>query len=317
MKTFVFFVSLVVTSAFAADTNEIAKAIRNLGAPDFKTREAASQYLSEAGRDALPALEAAAKSSDPEVQMRAQELLPLARLGVSSEMPAELRQLVLDYADATTAGKHDIVVRLANAGKARRPVLVALAEQEPNDELRGEIFGSTLEPILQRVQQGFRRKKLADADLLSLLNDAEFCQAVFPQLWLLPPDAIRRLDTLGHKKRADELFDRAYRRLEKRATEQPRDANRHNDLAWVCAVARRRLDDGLKHIELALALSPNVAAFVDTKAELLFQAGKTDEALTLAARCIELEPNFAYFRKQQERFRAGDPAVPPPDTDEP
>ncbi len=299
-----------------AGTNDIARAIRNLDAPDFKTREAAGKFLSEAGQAALPALEAATQSADPEVRMRAEELLPLARLGLSSDMPADLRKAVLGYPAATTAGKRDIVVRLAEAGRSMRPVLVALAEQESNDNIRGEIFGSTLEPVLKRVQERFRQGKPSDAELPALLDDVEFCQAVFPQLWLLPPEVIRRLDGLGRKKQADDLFERAYRRLEKRAAEQPRDPNRHNDLAWICAVARRRLDDGLKQIELALADSPNVAPFVDTKAELLFQTGKTEEALKLAARCIELDPNFAYFRKQQERFRAGDPAVPPPDVDE-
>jgi hypothetical protein len=53
---------------------EIEKLIRDLGADEFRTRESATDRLSVIGEKALPELEKALKSEDPEVRKRARDL---------------------------------------------------------------------------------------------------------------------------------------------------------------------------------------------------------------------------------------------------
>jgi hypothetical protein len=60
-------------------TKKIGAAVANLGSPDFKTREAASAELKALGAPTYPALQKAAKSTDPEVVRRAEELLAKVR----------------------------------------------------------------------------------------------------------------------------------------------------------------------------------------------------------------------------------------------
>jgi len=54
---------------------EMGRLVRDLGAADFATREAASKKLRTFGPTAIPALEKAAASDDPEVRTRAREIL--------------------------------------------------------------------------------------------------------------------------------------------------------------------------------------------------------------------------------------------------
>ena len=62
--------------ASAADAAIIDALIKQLGADDFRSREAASEKLAKLGRTARPALQKAAKNSEsPEVRWRAEQLL--------------------------------------------------------------------------------------------------------------------------------------------------------------------------------------------------------------------------------------------------
>jgi hypothetical protein len=74
--------------ALAAGVDDL---VRDLGSDDFKKREAATQALSEAGPDAIPALEKAAQDKDPEVRWRAEKALlairSRARPGAAAEKP--------------------------------------------------------------------------------------------------------------------------------------------------------------------------------------------------------------------------------------
>src|SRR4051812_2377579 len=55
---------------------KIADLIKQLGAEDFATRDAASNELLKIGPDALPALKEALKSDDPSIQSYAEYLVP-------------------------------------------------------------------------------------------------------------------------------------------------------------------------------------------------------------------------------------------------
>ena len=296
---------------FAATSNEIAQAIQNLGASNHKTREAATQFLSNAGTDAVPALEKAARDPDPEVRIRANEILPFARLGISTNTPPNVRGRLAEYLRSTPDGKQQIVQQLLNSGKEARPILIGLAQSEKNLESRVVIFEAALEPVMSQLEQSLQEPAL-EKNLTGLLDDLEFYQAMLPEDIQVPLLAIRKLDDLKMPKQADTIFDRTYQHQETVCAETPHNPDAQNNIAWLCAVARRRLDDGLKHIQLGLTETPNEPALLDTKAELLFQKGDTAKALELIAQCIAADPKTEYFQKQQARMKKGDKTAPPP-----
>jgi hypothetical protein len=68
------------TNVWSADASQspdegLAKLVRDLDAPQFSQRQAASERLSRLGKDAFPALEEAARSKSREVSQRAMEVL--------------------------------------------------------------------------------------------------------------------------------------------------------------------------------------------------------------------------------------------------
>lgn len=86
--------TLCLAQAPAVDDASIAAAVKQLGAPSFVTRQEATDVLWKAGRAAEGALQAAAKSTDPEVRARASALLSRLRLGIRPETPADIAALI-------------------------------------------------------------------------------------------------------------------------------------------------------------------------------------------------------------------------------
>src|SRR5262249_6447737 len=92
---------------------------------------------------------------------------------------------------------------------------------------------------------------------------------------------------------------------EKICKDYPGSATHHNNLAWMCACCRRELDKGLEHAAQAVKLSPDNAGYLDTLAEVHFQRGDKDKAVELMKKCLALDGGRAYYRKQLQRFEAG------------
>jgi len=121
------------------------------------------------------------------------------------------------------------------------------------------------------------------------------------------------LDQAGRKADADAVFTRVFQVYQKLATDYPQSGMVHNSLAWLCAASRRELDEGLTHAQKASDLEPQNAGYLDTLAEVHFQRSNKAKALELMKRCQELEPTNAYFKKQTQRFEAGDPKAKLPE----
>jgi Flp pilus assembly protein TadD len=84
----------------------------------------------------------------------------------------------------------------------------------------------------------------------------------------------------------------------------PRSEAYHNDLAWLAANLDRDLDKALAHAQRATELEPQSAGILDTLAEVQFRRGNRAEAVRLAKRCVEMEPDGEHFKKQLARFEA-------------
>jgi predicted Zn-dependent protease len=139
--------------------------------------------------------------------------------------------------------------------------------------------------------------------------DIQRCLALLPAEVELPILLVGMLEKQGRKKEAGDLFGQVATTLEKLCTAYPNSAWAHNSLAWMGACCRRHLDQALTHAQKAVELSPGNAGLMDTLAEVHFQRGDKEKALTLMKQCLKLEPGSAYYRAQLKRFEAGDPAA--------
>jgi tetratricopeptide (TPR) repeat protein len=86
----------------------------------------------------------------------------------------------------------------------------------------------------------------------------------------------------------------------------------HNSLAWLAARCRRQLALAENHAKKAVELAPDTPGYLDTLAEVQFQSGRKEAAIATMKRCIELDPDRPYYRKQLKRFEAGDPLADVP-----
>lgn len=303
-------------ACLAASDDEIARAVRQLGAADYKTREAATKFLWSAGTAAIPALEQASKSPDPEISLRARQILANLQYGIGPDTPDDLRDLLRSYHAADPAGKQAVVSQLAELGARAYPTLAALAGAEPLLQRRVEIFSPALERLSENIGPVLTGERPDGKLVAQAIPAVRLIQAIMPEDLSVPLHAVTHLDKLGRKKDADEIFESAYAFHQKLCAKSAQDPNPANDLAWLCAVSRRRLDDALKLSEKAVALAPNNPAYLDTLAEAHFQKGNRERAIELMKQCVELAPDNNYFLKQRERFEKGDPATPPPEPEE-
>lgn len=110
----------------------VARLVRNLGSVDFTERQDADRELARLGNEGRAALEAAASSTDPEIRLRAKNLLE--RLKV--------RDL---WAGAE--------INFRSADQSASQVLAAFAEQSGNHILTGDQYGTFVEGKLNLTME--------------------------------------------------------------------------------------------------------------------------------------------------------------------
>jgi tetratricopeptide (TPR) repeat protein len=154
----------------------------------------------------------------------------------------------------------------------------------------------------------------ANRPLEEIRREIQLCTDALPGEANLPLLLVPELERLGYKAEADALFDRVFGENERVCTEYPRSASAHNELAWLGARCRRQLDKALAHAQKAVELAPEEAGYVDTLAEVYFQRGDKDKAITWIKKSIALDPKRTYFRKQLERMEAGNPLAEVPES---
>ncbi len=127
---------------------------------------------------------------------------------------------------------------------------------------------------------------------------------------------VPELDKAGRQREADKLFNQVLAVYDGVCKDHPDCAWAHNSAAWLAACCRRDLDAGLARARKATELSPDVAGYQDTLAEVWFQRGEKDKAVAAQKKAVELDPKKAYYRKQLKRYEAGDLSAPRPSEDE-
>ena len=154
----------------------------------------------------------------------------------------------------------------------------------------------------QLIHKVRARALLKEENVDDAIRELRISQSYMPGGIELPEDFIPQLDKLGRKKDADVLFEKPYGLTLEMCEDYPKVATHHNNLAWLAARCGRKLDEALTHANRAVKLRPDSAAYLDTLAEVHFQRGDRAEAIRLAKKCLELEPEGSHFKEQLERF---------------
>jgi len=156
---------LMSAAARAADSEGHVQA---LGAQAFEQREAATWALVELGDDALPALEAAAESDDPEVRWRAEAAARRIRRRVTPELAARAGDPFAGYEALEWFERERLVTDIASAGgRAAAPALARVLEQDESPAVRrAAAIG-----LLRLGPEGLLALEAAGGELLGLPPD--------------------------------------------------------------------------------------------------------------------------------------------------
>jgi hypothetical protein len=120
----------------ASPAEKVAAAVAELASETFERRESATQFLWRAWPASKPALEAAAKSSDAEVALRARHILEQARYGLAPDTPPEIVRLTRDYRQGDANAK-----RAALGGHRERgqtSIILALLRNESDKNIQAQ-----------------------------------------------------------------------------------------------------------------------------------------------------------------------------------
>ena len=112
------------------DAAAIQKALGELGHEEFSVREAASKVLWLAGLQAEKDLRQAAASPDPEVKMRARQILEKFELGLTPDMPPEFEALLVSFRQSEMHGKQEVLRTLIDDKRIKTAMQLARSERE-------------------------------------------------------------------------------------------------------------------------------------------------------------------------------------------
>lgn len=106
------------------------------------------------------------------------------------------------------------------------------------------------------------------------------------------------------KELADELFESIRKAHHEQLKLFPNSGLYNNNLAWINSTNKVHLDEALKHAELAVKNEPDNPTYMDTLADVCFNLGQVDRAISLMEKCLKLNPRSEHYSKQIKRFRA-------------
>jgi len=250
----------------------------DLGAEAYDVRERATEALRRVGEPALKVIEAAAKSDDPEIRVRARDILGDLRLGIGADWPAEIVLLVRHYDRQDENQRYSVLQRIQAAlGPRATPFLISRLEagsdQEANQAL-GFIQNMNDPEVWQQV--------------IELVKEPKRDQLARVLAWArgLSGQALDALETLARAQIKDEIRVPAREAAVQSLLKQLAEA-RHQDAANAAAKAAEA--------------APDDPRFLYLQAEALIPLDKDKEALGLRQRALALSP-----KKQAPHYLAGE-----------
>lgn len=161
-----FTASTLHTFAVPPTKDQIAQAIKNLGADDYKAREDAEKFLWQAGKAAEAALMEATKSNDAEVVWRAQRILLDFKYGILPDTPADIRQLLRLYRDGDEETKRNIVNQIFERGNEGYQWLLRIANAETDEGAKNAVWARVRQRVSEALPELMTENKLAEAEAL-------------------------------------------------------------------------------------------------------------------------------------------------------
>ncbi len=171
----------IVDSGLKVPRKSVAEWVQELSNDKFGVRENATKKIWEIGDAALPDLEAAASTGDPETAYRARELIRKIELHLTPDTDPEVMRLVERYAKASTDEKQSLLEQM-HRKRAWRQILKLFAS-EKNPQLLKRVQGSmdevavlaARESLLKGDPDGAREYlEMAPADSSGLMALADF-----------------------------------------------------------------------------------------------------------------------------------------------
>ncbi len=150
-------------SAQGKEPADLGKLVEDLASESFQTREQATEILWEAGEEALAQLRKASVASDPEMSLRATELLEKIELRITPNTPATILDLIRSYQEAPINQKVNFLNDLKR-NKAYFQVL-KLYSMEDRPEVR-----TALAPVIEGVAIFGARDVIASGDQAAAID---------------------------------------------------------------------------------------------------------------------------------------------------
>jgi hypothetical protein len=139
----------------------IEQAVKDLGHDDFAVRERATEYLIRAGEAAVPAVQAAVKSTDPEVALRARIVLKRVASGLPPGTSPELATLIDEFQAADRNKKLNLIFKIERPEEIR--VLTETIAKEKDASQRQTLDSFLRSRISSLAAQHFRTNRIDDA----------------------------------------------------------------------------------------------------------------------------------------------------------
>lgn len=276
--------------------------IRDLGAERYEARERATELLRRVGQPAQDALEKAAESDDPEVRLRAREVLADVRLGIGPEWPADIILLVRHYDNLQEHERSNAIYRIGALGPKGVPFLIrrmeigsrneaawalnALQQRPITPETALEITRLIGEPKNEHLARALAWARAQRGQALEGIETLAASQPVEAKRDKAVEDAIQAaVDKLVAGKATDALAV-----AEALAKQHPAEL-RALYLQAEALAALNRDKDATALREKALALSPEAELPHYLAAELLTKLGRYRLAVKEWQRVTEIEPS--------------------------
>lgn len=103
---------------------------------------------------------------------------------------------------------------------------------------------------------------------------------------------------------ADELFESIRAAHLDKLKKFPNSGLFNNNLAWINSTNKKHLDEALSHAEIAVKNEPDNPTYMDTLADVCFNLGQVDRAISLMEKCLRLNPASEHYQQQLKRFLA-------------